>query len=316
MIGRFFVTATLSASLAFAQTRTTPSASTSSSTTPPKGKPATFDVATIKPSHPGEGWHFGFGQTGYSAAAVTLGTVIYQAYFGFNMGGKDAVTGGPDWVNKDTWDIETKVASDDMEQYQRDNKLEIANPVTRQMLQTLLADRCKLVVHHVPAEMPGYALVLARGGPKLTEAASDEAQPAGGIPARGGGFLVPYHRGDTPHISFAAVSMSTFVQQLRGMARGPVMDRTGLTGRYDFTLTWLSLDPDEHEGAISFDDPIRSLTGISAPSDSRSSAFRFPPSTSSLITSRSPQPTKTRPRGTPAARKSAKGASATLAEDI
>ena len=253
MIGRFFIAASLSASLAGAQTGTATNVSTSSST-PVNGKPAAFDVATIKPSHPGENWHFGFGPTGYSAGAVTLRTVIYQAFFGFNMGGKDAVSGGPDWVNKDTWDIETKVAPEDLEQYHRDAKSDIANPVTRQMLQALLADRFKLVVHHVSAEMPGYALVLAKGGPKLTEATPDEAQPSGGIPALGGGFLVPYHRGDTPHIAFAAVSMSTFAQQLRGMTGGPVLDRTGLIGHYDFTLTWLSLGPDEHEGFISSDD--------------------------------------------------------------
>jgi hypothetical protein len=50
-------------------------------------KPLAFDVVSIKPSQPGENWHFGFGPTGYSAAGVSLGVMILQAYFDFNMGG-------------------------------------------------------------------------------------------------------------------------------------------------------------------------------------------------------------------------------------
>jgi len=50
--------------------------------------------------------------------------------------------------------------------------------------------------------------------------------------------------------------MTAFAQHLIGMGGGQVVDRTGLTGTYDFTLTWLSSGPDEqHEGAIASDDP-------------------------------------------------------------
>jgi uncharacterized protein (TIGR03435 family) len=256
MIGRFCIAATLSASLAVAQTATAPSVPAPSSTPATKSKPSTFDVVSIKPARRGENWHLGFGPTGYSAAGVTLGMVIYQAYFAFNIGGKDPVIGAPGWVGKDSWDIEAKVASEDMAEYQRERtRIDIANPVTQQMLQNMLADRCKLVVHRVPAEMPAFAIVIAKNGPKLTEAAPDEAQPSGSISAPGGGFLVPYRRGDTPHITFYAVSMSTFARQLRGMAGGPVIDRTGLTGKYDFSLNWLSQDLDEREGVVSSDDP-------------------------------------------------------------
>ena len=253
MIGRFCIAAMMSASLTIAQTVSVPAPS---STPNPKGKSSAFDVVSIKPARPGENWHFGFGPTGYSAAGVTLGTVIYQAYFAYNMAGKHSVIGAPDWVGNDTWDIEAKVAPEDMAEYERERtRLEIANPVIQQMLQNMLADRCKLVVHRVPAEMPAFAIVIAKNGPKLTEAAPDEAQPSGSIPILSGGFFIPYRRGDTPHVNFYAVSMSTFAQHLRGMAGGPVIARTGLTGKYDFALTWLSQGPDEREGFVSFDDP-------------------------------------------------------------
>ena len=247
MIRRVCLAAILSANLTVAQTATAPSAP----------RTYAFDVVSIKPAHPDENWQFGFRPTGYSAAGITLRMVIYQAYFAMNMGGKDAIIGAPDWVGKDTWDIETKVAPEDMAEYQHDrSSAGLDNTIAKQMLQTMLADRCKLVIHRVPAEMPGFAIVVAKDGPKLTEAPPDQAQPSASIPAPGGGFLVPYHRGERPKVDYYGVSMSTFARQARGMAGGPVIDRTGLTGKYNFSLTWLSLAPDEHEGSVDMDDPF------------------------------------------------------------
>ncbi|HEV2578006.1 MAG TPA: TIGR03435 family protein [Acidobacteriaceae bacterium] len=247
MIRRICLAGILSTNLAVAQIATAPSSH----------KTYAFDVVSIKPAHPDGSWHFGFRSTGYSAAGVTLGMVIQQAYFGFNMGGKDAVIRAPDWAGKDTWDIEAKVAPEDLAEYQRGGALSpMDNPVAQQMLQSMLAERCKLVVHRVPAEVPGFALVLAKDGPKLTEAPSDQTQPSGSIRAPGGGFLVPYQRGQRAVVGYYAMSMPAFALHLRGMAGGPVVDRTGLTGKYNFTLTWLSLDPNEREGSVSFDDPF------------------------------------------------------------
>jgi len=240
MIPRFCLVAIFFASVANAQT-----------------KPPAFDVVSIKPERPGKFGHVGFDPTGYFATGVTLNLVIHQAYFAFNMCDKDSVVGAPDWVNKDTWDIETKVAPEDIAEYQRDHdNPDMPNPITRQMLQTMLADRCKLVVHRVPAEMPAYAIQIAKNGPRLTQASPNEPQPSGSIPFAEGGFLVPYQRGDTPHMNYYAVSMSTFAQSLRIRAHGPVVDRTGLTGNYDFSLTWLSLGPDEREGYTLPGDPF------------------------------------------------------------
>jgi uncharacterized protein (TIGR03435 family) len=123
------------------------------------------------------------------------------------------------------------------------------------MLQNMLADRCKLVVHRVPAEMPAFAVVLAKTGPKLTEAATDEAKPSGSIPFPGGGFITPYNRGERPRIGFTSFSMDAFAQFLRRLAGAPVMDRTGLTGKYDISLNWLSQGMDETEGVVSTNDP-------------------------------------------------------------
>ena len=260
MIDRFCIAAMLSASQAVAQIATPLSVPASSSTPAVQTKPLAFEVATIKPGRPSGNWGFGFGfgPTGYSAAGVTLATLIYQAFFPSSSytGGQDALIGAPIWVEKDTWDIQAKVATEDIAVYQQLTRFNVDTPVARQMLQTMLADRCKLVVHRVPAQMPAYALMIAKNGPKLTQAAPNEAQPSGSIPAPGGGFFVPRRRGGPLILTFSAASMSTLAQELRSLTGRSVVDRTGLTGTYDFTLTWLSVGPDEREGSISFDDPF------------------------------------------------------------
>jgi len=144
-----------------------------------------------------------------------------------------------------------------MAEYQRARASNGADdPIAQQILQNMLADRCKLVPHRVPVEMPAFAIEVARNGPKLTPAATDEAQPSGSVRALGGGFFTPPYFGDRSHTNFYAVSMDTFVDQLRDMAHVPVVDRTGLTGKYDFTLTWLSLGPHDHEDYASPGDPF------------------------------------------------------------
>lgn len=255
MTHRFWTAAVLFASWAAGQIATGPRIPAQPSAAASTGKAYAFDVVSIKPARPDENWHFGFGLTGYSAAAIPIGWVIDQAYFAPNMGGKGAVSGAPDWVNKDTWDIETKVAPEDLAVYQQ-QRTSIDNPITRQMLQKMLAERCKLVVHTVPAEIPAFAIELAKNGPKLTEAPADQAKPSGGIPIAGGGFLVPYHDGQRPKVDYYAVSMPAFARQARRMAGGPVVDRTGLTGKYNFSLAWLNLNPDEREGVIYAGDPF------------------------------------------------------------
>lgn len=215
-----------------------------------------FDVVSIKPAGPNENWQIRSLPDGISIVG-SVTNLIYHAYFPMNMADRDAVSGAPGWANSELWHIDAKVAPEDLGVYQQ-HRFRLDDPPSaqgKQMLQALLADRFHLVVHRVPAEMDGYALVIAKNGPKLTEAAPDEPQPAGSIPIAGGGYITPYRRGEFPHTQFHAVTMSSFAVHLRGNGCA-VVDRTGLTGKYDFTLNWLSSGPDEtHVGAIEFDDP-------------------------------------------------------------
>jgi uncharacterized protein (TIGR03435 family) len=184
---------------------------------------------------------------------MPIGIVLRQAFFPRNWSGK--VVGAPDWVSNEQFDIEAKVTAADLDEWQKE-RTQPVQPLAQQLLQNMLADRCKLAAHRVPSETTGYAIVIDKRGAKLTEAAPDEARPDHGLPVPGGGYLVPYQRGDTPHVSFYGVTMAAFAEHLVGMGGGQVVDHTGLTDRYGFTLTWLSSGPDEqHVGAISSDDP-------------------------------------------------------------
>jgi uncharacterized protein (TIGR03435 family) len=99
---------------------------------------------------------------------------------------------------------------------------EVTRAELMQMLQTLLADRFKLVLHHEAKVEPVYKLVLGKNGPKLHESAG-EGEPDF-APARNGGAVC------------RNMTMLEFSRNLTGRMGRVVLDQTGLTGRYDFTL--------------------------------------------------------------------------------
>ena len=98
------------------------------------------------------------------------------------------------------------------------------------MLRSLLEDRFKLTVHHESREMPGYALIVAKGGFKLKPSDPGEPSTSGG---------------DQGHVwTFRArkIEMSTLAYELADSLGDVVVDRTGLQGVYDFQLRWASDD--------------------------------------------------------------------------
>ena len=97
-----------------------------------------------------------------------------------------------------------------------------------QMLQGLLADRFQLKVHRETKETPVYALVVGKNGAKLKESAPDET---GGTSVRGNGIEM--------HMEASKGTMDKLAYQLSLTAGRPVLDRTGLSGHYTYTLDWL-----------------------------------------------------------------------------
>jgi bla regulator protein BlaR1 len=215
-----------------------------------------FDVISIRLSPPDERNHSGITRTGYDMGGLPIAAVIADAFFPRNWNGR--IRNAPDWVMKDHFDIMAKVGPDDIDEWQKEWR-RLSRPLKDEMLQNLLAERLKFIAHLVPSEADGYALVLDKKGSKLVEAPPDEPRPDNGGPLPGGGY-VRIQRDKDLRYSFQGVTMAAFAQFLVGLGGDQVADQTGLTGKYDFTLTWLPAGPDEQEqdvGVIHFDDPDR-----------------------------------------------------------
>lgn len=194
---------------------------------PPK-EPA-FEVASIKPSEPGSrNVQFMFAPGGRVVAKnINVRMLIQQAY-----GVRDfQISGGPSWIGSERYDIVAK-----MEEPEEGSKPAPPSPDgMKPLFRSLLADRFKLTIHRETKELPIYALVVGKNGPKLTE------NPAGNGPGRGPQSQMRMGRGQ---FSAKQGNMAALASQLSNALGRSVVDQTGLTGTYDFELTWT---PDESQ---------------------------------------------------------------------
>jgi len=190
---------------------------------PPRPKFDAFDVATIKPveSNTKRGRFITIqGNNRFVGQDYTLKLLIAAAY---SLNPK-TISGEPEWVDSQHYDI-TAITPGDVRPT-RDEQMS--------MLRSLLAERFKLSFHREPKEFSIYVLGLAKGGPKLkASTAASDAPPAVLSTVFPGRILLPARN----------VTMGEFTSMMqRAMLDRPVVDRTGLTGRYDFDLEWA---PDE-----------------------------------------------------------------------
>jgi bla regulator protein BlaR1 len=203
-----------------------------------------YEVASIKPtkSNPNS-HHSDTSDDELRAVNISLMRLIRQAYLlQFGPAGDDGrVVGGPSWVDSDGFDLDAKMDSATADAL---NKLKPVERETalQQMLQAVLKERFKLVVHAETKEYPVYVLTLAKNGAKLYEAkAGDTYENAykkrDGSPA-GAGF----HSDEARTVTAQGVSSADLAQWLSRHVGRTVVDRTGLTGKYDFTLSWPSDD--------------------------------------------------------------------------
>jgi uncharacterized protein (TIGR03435 family) len=184
-----------------------------------------FEVATIKPApDDGNRGRFLRMQTAnqFVARNYTLRVLISAAY---NLNPK-AIAGGPAWVDSDRYDIVARTPGG--VRPNMDEQLA--------MLRNLLADRFNLTLHREKKEMPIYVLTIAKNGPKMRESQPVE-NPEGPPPLV---FVLAPEVVKVPARS-ATTTEFTYILQRSAFDR-PVLDRTGLTARYDFDLEFA---PDE-----------------------------------------------------------------------
>jgi uncharacterized protein (TIGR03435 family) len=201
---------------------------------------ATFDVATIKPGDPnargsssGAGPNGSFISKNYplkDAICGAYGVLIFQCL------------GGPAWLESERYDIDAKPDAATAERFLKLSWKE-REPVQHRMQQALLADRLKLKVHFETRQMTIFALVVAKGGPKMHEAQVGDAYASGlkrgdGKPFGKGVFMM-----GSGSVRQQGMSLEDLVLNLPGMTGRLVEDKTGLTGVYDFTLHYSASDP-------------------------------------------------------------------------
>ncbi|HEY1759079.1 MAG TPA: TIGR03435 family protein [Bryobacteraceae bacterium] len=179
-----------------------------------------FEVASIKP-HEFGGAGGGGGRLGISISGslvtcsiMTLSRLIIEAY------GVKAyqVSGGPTWASDSSTVFDIEARAD-------------GTPTREQadaMLQTLLADRFHVKLHREMKDLPVYDLVIAKNGPKLKESAAD----ATSMSSRQGSPTGPRK------LTFSKATITVLANGLAADAGRPVIDKTGLTGSYNFSLEY------------------------------------------------------------------------------
>jgi uncharacterized protein (TIGR03435 family) len=159
----------------------------------------------------------------------------------------DRIVGAPDWVRSKRYDIAAKVTPEDAPKL-KNLKMEQRGA----MMQPLLEQRFGLKYHHESRELPMYALVVAKGGPKVTESKPGEPMPfpndakSDGPPRLGNREIIGEGMRMRPgSIQSRGGNTAFLVNVLSGILDRTVVDKTGLTGSYDFSLNWT---PDESMG--------------------------------------------------------------------
>jgi uncharacterized protein (TIGR03435 family) len=197
-----------------------------------------FEVASIRPFEPGQrqvagGLHFDGAQI--RGVGLSLRDYLATAYRF-----KATLISGPDWTATDRYDISATLP---------DGSTKAQVP---EMLQALLADRFQVKLHNEKKELPIYALVLAKGPPKLKELPPDpnedkaNDEPVGmanvaTIVAIGNGVSVNYARGASfsvgnNQIEVTKLPLWVFCRNLERYSDRQIVDMTGLTGSYSFTV--------------------------------------------------------------------------------
>lgn len=228
-----------------------------------------FEVAAIKPSDNDHFFPPGFPLDNGDAFNDTHGRfvanfpLIVYIRFAYKMGfAPDATTAAfPKWITTDRFSIEAKAANPNVTKDQ-----------FRLMVRQLLIDRFKLALHFETQERPVFTATLARPGkrgpnlrPHAEGPSCDQAPPAGTFPPRcdivaltitSGKARSGSRNSTMPQIASALSTMDRSVDR-------PVIDHTGLEGRYDFFLEWGGGSPDPADlSGTTFLQALRDQLGI------------------------------------------------------
>jgi len=178
-----------------------------------------FDAVSVKPATPGGGRGAVRGMAAVSrlpeikatpgmvvARLASLKSCIAWAY---NV--MEAQISGPDWMDQQRFDITGKAAGP------------AGEDALRPMMQSMLKDRFKLEFHRQNKDVQAYVLTVGKNGSKLKESKTE------------GDMALDANQGQLS-VSIQRAPLAQLTSLLSQVLRGPVVDNTGLTGRYDITV--------------------------------------------------------------------------------
>jgi uncharacterized protein (TIGR03435 family) len=178
-----------------------------------------FAVASIRPSAADVKFEHD-GSTETTSGTLRMQDVSVQTCIKWAYGVQDSQISGPAWMDSDKFDITAKAdgpTPDDQ---------------MKRMMQTLLADRFKLSFHHQDKELKAFVLTVAKGGTKVHPAANPDAKP--------------FRQNSVNGTVVKSMTIQEFGDFLSQPLQMPVVDETGLKGKYDFELDFTSYLPDPH----------------------------------------------------------------------
>jgi uncharacterized protein (TIGR03435 family) len=171
-----------------------------------------FDVASVKASQSGTaGGPRRRENIQVSPGTVTMRNVSLKASIRWAYHVTDFQVSGPDWLDSERYEIAGKAAGPATEEQ------------LRLMMQALLQERFKLALHRQTKELSAYVLVVGKNGPKVHETKTE------------GEASIDVNQRQLS-VSVQRAPVSQLVEMMSNMLRAPVIDMTGLTGRYDITL--------------------------------------------------------------------------------
>jgi uncharacterized protein (TIGR03435 family) len=216
----------------------------------PSGPLLAYEVAIIKPVDPNTADRMVRLPPGATLSPLSIRRYIMNAYGAMYAA---QIIGGPDWLNKDAYDIKGKVP-DDLEAAFQNMKVDDRNDQTHSMQQSLLADRFHLKAHFETRVLPVYELVPAKGGLKITEVPAPPVRKPGdppiafhpGDPLRPGTMMTMVTNTGLRTTRARATTMKGLSRlmsdQLGDTGNRPIVDHTGFSGYFDITdLTWAPL---------------------------------------------------------------------------
>jgi uncharacterized protein (TIGR03435 family) len=186
----------------------------------PGAKPPEYDVVSVKLNHSAiGGFHMDFHNDRFAATNVSL-TQLLQLVYHIK---ESLITGVSGPLSSEHFDIEAKVLGPDP-----NTPVKLSDKQLLAMVRPLLAERFQFKAHTEFKELPIYELIVLKDGPKFKQSATDSQK----------GNMTNSWGDNKGGIVAKAINMINLAGVLSDQAHRTVIDKTGLPGKYDFTLKW------------------------------------------------------------------------------